>query len=95
MINVVLEIIRELVEGTRGGIIKLSPARLKRLARRRHVVIDKYFEKAMYTVLNVVLKDCRAFDGDIAKRHDGGNREIYYVYNKACVKEKLAEGVVV
>jgi len=87
----VWNIIRELVEGTRGGLVKLSPARIRRMAERRHVLVDKHFVKAMYMILNYALKDCRAFDGDIAKRHDGGNREVYYVYNRMCVQRKLAE----
>jgi len=94
-VYVVWEIIRELVERTRGGLVKLSPARLKRLAARRHVLVDKQFEAAMYMVLNVALKDCRAFDGDVAKRQDGGNRGIYYVYHKACVQKKLTEIIAV
>jgi len=87
--SAVWQIIERLVEGTRGGLVKLSPARIRRMAEKSHVVADREFMRAVYTTLNVVLKDCKAFPSDVAKRGDGGNRELYYVYDKMCVRRVL------
>jgi len=82
----VWRIIAEIVDATKGGLVKLSPGRIRRMAERRRVWVG---ERDVYTALNVVLKDCKAFPDGFAKRPDGGNRELYYVYNRMCVKRVL------
>jgi len=83
----VWQIIEEIVSATRGGLVNLSPSRIRRYAERRRVKVDKRFEWAVYKILNVALKECKAFAD--AKRPGGGNKELYYVYNRMCVKKML------
>jgi len=85
----VWQIIEKIVERTRGGLVKLSPSRIRRMAERSYVAVDRRFMRIVYTVLNAALKDCKAFP--LAKRPDGGNRELYYVYNKECVRKMVQE----
>jgi len=86
----VWKIIERLVEGARGGLIKLSPARIRRLAEARHVVVDREFERAVSTILHVALAECKAYADVCLSLRNRKDKAICYVYNLECVRQKLA-----
>jgi len=90
----VLRVIERLVEGTRGGLIKLSIARIKRVAAESGVLVGKEFERAVYKVLHVMLADCKAYVDVCMSLRNRKDKAICYVYNLECVKQKLAAAAV-
>jgi len=81
----VWRVIADIVRETRGGVVNLSPRRVRRLAASRGERVDSRFTSAMRLILKYAFRDCKIA---CAKRR-GGYRAICYVFSKPCVEEVL------
>jgi len=83
----VWRVIADIVRETRGGVVNLSPRRVKRLAASRGERVDSRFTSAMRLILKYAFRDCKIA---CARRNGrGGYRPICYVFSKPCVEEKI------
>jgi len=83
----VWRVIASLVRETRGGVVNLSPRRVKKFAKASGVIMDAHFRRAMRLILRYAFRDCRLA---CAKRNGrGGYKPICYVFSKPCVEEKI------
>jgi len=78
--------IKHIVEGTRGQVVNLRPSRIRRVAAKIGVAVDRGFERAMALILKYAFRECRVA---CYKRRRGGRRPICYVFNRRCVEEVL------
>jgi len=81
----VWRVISSIVNNTRGGVVNLSPRRVRRLAASRGERVDSRFTSAMRLILKYAFRDCKI----ACARRNGGYRAICYVFSKPCVEEVL------
>jgi len=83
----VWRVIASLVRETRGGVVNLSPRRVKKFAKASGVIMDAHFRRAMRLILRYAFRDCRL----ACARRNGrdGYKPICYVFNRRCVEEVL------
>jgi len=83
----VWRVIASIVRETRGGVVNLSPRRVKKFAKASGVIMDAHFRRAMRLILKYAFRDCKIA---CARRNGrGGYRAICYVFNRRCVEEKI------
>jgi len=83
----VWRVIADIVRETRGSVVNLRPARIKRRAAVIGVRVDRHFTSAMRLILKYAFRGCGA--ACIRRNGRGGYKPICYVYSKQCVEEKL------